>query len=165
MASRTGASIVKKQFEDVLREYHAWEPTHCSEKIASLRVSATAIASTTDFDIVDLAAPAREIQPGTGSASTAAQGASFTRYVVHDSGPSEEEPVCADTIDITISPPTPYPSYESCTPTSRNILHGDDPQSLSFIPFADDPSFDPTDYVLDHTSLAWQEGHSDTDRT
>ncbi|KAI1793730.1 SET domain-containing protein [Ganoderma leucocontextum] len=161
MASGTSA-VVKKQFKDVWREYYAWDPIHCSEMIASLRISTPVVPSTVDFNVVHLNAP-REIQPGTRSASTAAQGASFTRYIVHDSGLSEMELVGADTINAASPPPTPYPSYESCTPTSRNILHGDDPHSMPFLPFSDDPSFDRTDYVLDHKSFAWQEGYRDPD--
>ncbi|KAI0708772.1 hypothetical protein C8T65DRAFT_650065 [Cerioporus squamosus] len=57
----------------------------------------------------------------------------------------------------------PYPSYESCAPINANILHGDDPNYLPFIPFADEPTFDFRDYVYDHKGLAWQEGYRDSD--
>ena len=155
------ANVVKKQFEDVSREYYAWEQTYCSEKIASLCVSIPVVASITDFNVhLDAS---RETHPETSSVSTAGQQALFARYIVHDNGTSGADLVHADVINIIATPPTPYPSYESCTPTSRNILHGDDPPAMPFLPFADDSSFDPTDYVLDHSRLAWQEGYRDTD--
>ena len=162
MAAST-ANIVKKQFEDVSREYYAWEQIYCSEKIASLCVPTPVVGSITDFN-VHLDAP-RETHPETSSVSTAGQEALFARYIVHDNGTSEADLVHADVINIIATPPTPYPSYESCTPTSRNILHGDDPPAMPFLPFADDPSFNPTDYMLEHTRLAWQEGYRDTDST
>ena len=166
MASRANKRVVKKQFEDVLREYYAWEPIYCSETIASLAVPTPVVTSATDFDIVYLNLGLREIQPETRSASgTVAQDVSFTRYIVHDSDILEVDLVRTETIDTIVALPTPYPSYESCTPVSRSILHGDDPHAMPFLPFADDPSFDPTDYVLDHKRLAWQEGSRDTDRT
>ncbi|KAM5545791.1 hypothetical protein V8D89_000829 [Ganoderma adspersum] len=163
MASRAGKQAVKKQFEDVLHEYYTWEPIYCSEKIASLAVFTPMVASTTDFDMMVHPIAPKEIKPETRNVSDAAQEVSFTRYIVHDSDLLEVELVRADIIDTAVTLPTPYPSYESCTPTVRNILHGDDPHAMSFLPFADDPSFDPTDYVLDHKCLAWQEGSRDTD--
>ncbi|PIL34576.1 transcription factor [Ganoderma sinense ZZ0214-1] len=167
MASRAGARAVKKQFEDVLREYYAWEPTYCSEKLGSLAVSIPLVGSATDFDMIHLGgSSSSSTQPETETRSVSAtRGVSFEfdRYIAHDNDLLEVELVRAETIDTTVSLPTPYPSYESCTPTSRNILHGDDPHAMPFLPFADDPSFNPTDYVLDHKRLAWQEGYRDTD--
>ncbi|OBZ77416.1 Histone-lysine N-methyltransferase EZH1 [Grifola frondosa] len=51
--------------------------------------------------------------------------------------------------------------YESCTPISCNILHGDDPNDMPFVPFADDPTFDAKEHVLEYKSLSWQRGLRD----
>ncbi|CAA7270606.1 unnamed protein product [Cyclocybe aegerita] len=57
----------------------------------------------------------------------------------------------------------PYPPYESCTPISRNIMVGDDPDYLPFMPFSDDPSYDYTYDVGEHKYFAWPAPNSDPD--
>jgi histone-lysine N-methyltransferase EZH2 len=46
--------------------------------------------------------------------------------------------------------------YEICTPAARNIKVGDDPDQMSFLPFADDPAFDWEPYNKEYGSFAWQ---------
>ena len=50
----------------------------------------------------------------------------------------------------------PTPPYESCAPTRRQILRGDDPPEMPFVPYADEPSFDIDAYADDHDAFAWQ---------
>ncbi|KAK1227020.1 hypothetical protein PQX77_009982 [Marasmius sp. AFHP31] len=47
-------------------------------------------------------------------------------------------------------------SYDSCTPISRNIHVGDDSDTLAFLPFADDPTFDWKDFVDQHAYCSWR---------
>lgn len=49
----------------------------------------------------------------------------------------------------------PYAPYECCTPATRNIMVGDDPDYLPFIPFADDPTYDWTFDLSQHKYVAW----------
>ena len=49
----------------------------------------------------------------------------------------------------------PYAPYECCTPATRNIMVGDDPDYLPFIPFADDPNYDWLFDVSEHNYVAW----------
>ncbi|KAF8156618.1 hypothetical protein B0H34DRAFT_847237 [Crassisporium funariophilum] len=49
------------------------------------------------------------------------------------------------------------PSYECCTPISRNIMVGDDSHYLPFIPNADDPTYDSTFDIDEHDYFAWQQ--------
>ncbi|KAJ7115589.1 hypothetical protein C8R43DRAFT_1038547 [Mycena crocata] len=55
------------------------------------------------------------------------------------------------------------PAYEYCTPTPRNILHGDDPRELPFIPFPDDPTFDHRLYLEEYDEFAWEQPVLDPD--
>lgn len=48
-----------------------------------------------------------------------------------------------------------YAPYECCTPTTRNIMVGDDSDYLPFIPFADDPSYDWSFDISQHKYVAW----------
>ena len=159
--------LVKQELREVWYRYYGWEPTYCFEKLASLRVTTTplpVVLSILDSDLADETHSIRHAQCTEGTFSNDNDSdAMFTSYTVNRSGQLDTALIRADTITITAPMITPYAPYESCTPASRNVLHGDDPNYLPFMPFADDPTFDPTDYVLDHKGLAWQEGYRDSD--
>ncbi|KAF9474449.1 SET domain-containing protein [Pholiota conissans] len=56
-----------------------------------------------------------------------------------------------------------YSAYDACTPISRNLMHGDDPDYLPFIPFSDDPQYE-FEYDNDHHKfLEWQKVRMDPD--
>lgn len=62
-------------------------------------------------------------------------------------------------ISVTLEMPEGMPScpqYEACTPLDQNILLGDDPAAMAFLPFADDPSFDQMSYFDEYEYLSWQ---------
>jgi hypothetical protein len=61
-------------------------------------------------------------------------------------------------MEYTVSEPffSPHPPYECCTPCTQSILHGDDPEAMPFIPFADDPKFDHLEHTLHYKRFAWQ---------
>ncbi|KAI0643504.1 hypothetical protein C8Q79DRAFT_1024750 [Trametes meyenii] len=65
--------------------------------------------------------------------------------------------------DTHTTPVAAYPAYESCTPLSQNILHGDDSHFMPFLPYADDPNFDHQDHALEYKKLAWHEGYRGPD--
>lgn len=50
----------------------------------------------------------------------------------------------------------PCPPYESCSPCNRNVCHGDDSNYMSFLPFADDPTFNQADHMDEYDYLEWQ---------
>lgn len=54
-------------------------------------------------------------------------------------------------------------SYESCTPTSRNIMTGDDSSNLPFIPHADDPRFEMEEHLCQYKTFFWQKSIRDPD--
>lgn len=86
-------------------------------------------------------------------------------FVVQDSGePSTSRKIIKATV-LRVPQPTIIPTdpYEACTPAYRTILHGDDANDLSFIPFADDPRFDGKAYAAEYKRFAWQERHSTPD--
>ncbi|KAJ7200847.1 hypothetical protein GGX14DRAFT_524739 [Mycena pura] len=63
---------------------------------------------------------------------------------------------------VTVAFP-PCPEYEYCTPTDRNIYHGDDPSDMPFIPFHDDPSFNLSQYLEHYDSFSWDTPPLDPD--
>ena len=42
-------------------------------------------------------------------------------------------------------------------PAYRQVLHGDDSNTMPFAPFADDPSFDFAEYAEEYENFAWQD--------
>ncbi|KAI9572122.1 hypothetical protein HD554DRAFT_2015772 [Boletus coccyginus] len=50
----------------------------------------------------------------------------------------------------------PHPPYESCSPLHRSVFKGDDSDSMDFVPFADDHTFDQTSHAQHYESFSWQ---------
>lgn len=57
----------------------------------------------------------------------------------------------------------PTDPYESCLPAYRQILYGDDPDDMPFLPYADDTSFNSAGYIAEHNRFAWQTYELKTD--
>ena len=57
----------------------------------------------------------------------------------------------------------PHPPYEVFMPVTRNLMVGDDPNDLPFIPFADDPSYDYSLDIEEHKYFRWQRPHVDSE--
>jgi hypothetical protein len=82
-------------------------------------------------------------------------------FTVYSFSESSDLPVFSSTLQVISCPRLedffiPLPTYESTQAIPRNIHHGDDPDALPFIPFADDTNFNYRNYVQDHKSLLWQ---------
>ncbi len=155
--------VVLNLFRAAWYEYFSWEPLHCSEKLSSIRAHHTLDrdARLVVLNSLEDDSPANiEESDGARDTDTAL---SFTYYDLSSSHEPEHRPIRPEVVPAVDTLPAPYPFYESCTPINANILHGDDPNYLPFIPFADDPTFDYRDYMYDHKGLAWQEGYRDSD--
>ncbi|KAF5388537.1 hypothetical protein D9757_004654 [Collybiopsis confluens] len=69
-------------------------------------------------------------------------------------------PLSVVSLDAVLSP---LPLYNSCTPISANQFTGDDSSRMSFIPLADDPSFDWEAHCENYKDFAWQTTFFDSD--
>jgi hypothetical protein len=58
----------------------------------------------------------------------------------------------------------PSAGYTACTAISTNMILKDDPHSLPFAPYADDPLFDLEDYLYRVDQFTWQCDLHDPDR-
>ncbi|OSX63734.1 hypothetical protein POSPLADRAFT_1045952 [Postia placenta MAD-698-R-SB12] len=54
-------------------------------------------------------------------------------------------------------------AFEACAPLSCNVFHGDDPEDMTFVPFADDPAFNVQDHLEEYKTFSWQSAHEDSD--
>ena len=157
MDEDTSKSVVISEFRDTWAAYYAWEPSFCKEKISALRAPSPLLKTTTHDAFEDLIEPLE-----TPPTPDAIYGPTCTRYMFDESGTATAHAVDIETIS---AEPLPHPHapYESCTPVSWNILHGDDPSYMPFVPYADDPTFAIEDWSYEHKGLAWQESYRDSD--
>ena len=153
--------VVTSEFRHTWAAYYAWEPSFCEEKILALCVLSPLPTATTHNALDDLIEPLNN--PPTADDSTDAFcDLLYTRYTFDESGTAtahavDIEFICAEPL------PHSYAPYESCTPVSWNILHGDDPSYMPFVPYADDPTFAVEDWSYEHKGLAWQENYRGSD--
>ncbi|KAJ6479302.1 hypothetical protein C8R47DRAFT_983573 [Mycena vitilis] len=84
----------------------------------------------------------------------------FVDFVDYDTETTQRVP-----IEVYRAPDSfpPLPAYEYWTPSARNIFHGDDPDDLPYIPFADDPTFDHAKFLREYSTFSWDEPPVDPD--
>jgi hypothetical protein len=69
-------------------------------------------------------------------------------------------------LNARVVPLEAYPSYTSCTPSSRNILVKDLRHVRAQFPqFPDNPNFNVIEYLRDFEDFAWQNNYDDPDCT
>lgn len=150
-------------FSEVWNEFYSWEPDQCRQLLRELKPWARYSCKTNadlhasldrplhsmDIDIdmnAEINAPWVQIYDNEGVC---------TKMPV-----SFEEVVLSGNFE-------PYPKYESCTPTSKNIaLRRDalvEADRLEFIPYGDEPEFDADMYVRHADELGWQVDWRDPD--
>lgn len=158
-------NVTRTVFRDVWDNFYDWENAYCQAAINSLSQQPNAICRAS-----------RSIIPNTKELTTQ------SIHTLHASPkPSEEgqvtELTCRDyrgesfivsptmiTADVvSVLEFFPYPEYESVTPASRSIFHGDDAEAMPFIPYPEDPTFDFFDHTFEYKTFAWQEGFQDPD--
>lgn len=146
-------------FSEVWSEFYRWELVECQQLLDELKPGAGPSESNHNLHAllnqplgdVDL-----EIQ--TDDHSGIAE--------IYDiNGACTVVPVLSEEISSNVY--EPYPTYESCTPTSKNLaLRRDaltEAQHLQFIPYADEPNFDAVEYAKHSDEFAWQVDWKDPD--
>ncbi|KAL7283912.1 hypothetical protein ACG7TL_001184 [Trametes sanguinea] len=73
--------------------------------------------------------------------------------------------VLQDDLELSSVASYAYPKYESCTPSSQSVLYNGDPLLMAFVPYADEPGFQPDiePYASHHSRFAWQSEWYDVD--
>ncbi|THG98885.1 hypothetical protein EW026_g3363 [Hermanssonia centrifuga] len=129
-------------FREVWNEFYAWKHSACEAAIQKLAATDEAIRLVKD-DYAGLFDSA--------SARTSETPSDFVVYDFCSKSTSN-----TSTISINASSITPASQYESCAPIPRNVLHGDDPNEMAFVPYADDTNFNEVDYAMEYKNLSWQ---------
>jgi hypothetical protein len=139
-----------KIYRDLWTEFYTWEQVFCQQTLDGLSKGGD-----------------RSVQPGSPSLPY------DKKYELPDISSSEEEFFTYDDISHDLSLSTklvfspnpkiietrnldPSAGYTACTPISTNSIVKDDPTSLSFAPYADDPLFELEDYLCNAGWFTWQ---------
>lgn len=144
-------ALVRDVFNQVWTAFYEWETEYSRQKLQTLRLDVHSDPSPTassaldrDFEIDD----------------TLSKGGSAGSILVIDYVPGIRKPtpqrVAVDVVDVSGDLSLFEPFYESGPLAIRSIMTGDDPSAMKFIPFADDPSFDPVDNIDKHARFSWQ---------
>ena len=142
--------LIAQTFKEVWKEYYSWETVHSAQHLRSL-------AAKNPEKPIEFSVLTAESEDDSSEAATS--GASFRRYhLVNDKwdGLTRRTESVVDSSHL-----TPHPPYESCTPITNNILHGDDSNFMPFVPLADDPTFNHQEHAYEYKALAWQQAYRD----
>ncbi|KZT66622.1 SET domain-containing protein [Daedalea quercina L-15889] len=152
---------VRLLFRRVWDEYYAWETASSSAIIATINTelgkgTGRYRQSRTGFGVCKPDAEIVHSYPSEPLENALThKGEDFTAHSFDDDVSTSPEEVIE--LDIISLPDfRPCPAYEGCTLVATNVLQGDDPNSMPFIPLADDPTFDAADHCLDYDEFAWQ---------
>ena len=146
------SSLIRSTYRDTWLRFYEWNTEDSRTTLRSLRANSTRRVS---LPIRDKAG--RRSGPSTRSTEGLLGNESFTIVEYDEQGENSaivfvRQTRSKDLLRI----PRSNLSYESCTPISRSIKVGDDPNGLVFLPFADDPNFDWKDFVDQYGYCIWQ---------
>jgi len=144
--------LIKNIYRQVDLEYSSWSEEYCIQAIQNLRQTPR---------------PLPPLQQSSGVYNPAAHDNenNDNMFTITDFGKDCESTSSSSLPATTIAVGKvfrPYPPYDSCAPVSRNLMVGDDPDYLPFIPFLDDPAFEYSKYLEEYKYFRWQ-SESDSD--
>ena len=150
-------NLVLQIYRSVWEEYSEWSNKCRTTTLESLAASYPKLDLQTYFEFKE-----------TESASEASLAADdddihFTVYEFNIDGLTTDEYLISGKSLSVDQDFRPHPPYESCTPISRNLMVGDDPDYLPFIPFADDPKYDFRLDIEEHHYFRWHQPFLDPD--
>jgi len=168
---------VKQVYDQVCREFYAWEQEECRVVISSLSKDQDQdfdMSSGEEFlDLLERDCEVRTLRYRDDENEDEDEEDEDEFITIHDFGFDEEETV-ESASKSTLSLQTirarpgkkvpPCPPYFSCTPSQRNMREIDKftSDAVAFIPHADDPEFPIYDY-LGNRVIAWGEEFRDPD--
>lgn len=155
-------TIGRKVFEEVWREFYGWEHNACLSLLDEVKVDGLPEPNNLNnlHTILDQTACPLDIRISTDDDGHIAE-------FYNSNGSCIAIPVLTE--EVSPRKFDPYPTYESCTPTSKNLALRPDVLTenifLPFIPYADEPNFDAVAYANDCAEFAWQSDMIDPDGT
>jgi hypothetical protein len=157
--------VVRSMFRQVWKDFYDWERVYCQSIIEFSAFSSNSARSS------DNIIPSRNLSASRSRTKTIRPP---PQPSLHTIDPVEitildytqgkfpvETRAMVEVVNVP-NVPTP-PVYESVTPATRSIHQGDDDDSMAFVPYSDDPTFDALDHTLQYKSFSWQDRFCDPD--
>jgi histone-lysine N-methyltransferase EZH2 len=149
-------ALVSSVYQSVWREYSSWDRENCQKTLHDLSRRGHRETSHT----IPLQSGPRRLRRELKAAKAvpAQYEESFEVWDIRVDATPELHMLHISATDVVKAAKTSKsPSYESCTPVSRNIMVGDDSDYMPFIPNADDPTYDNSFDIAEHKYFAWQQ--------
>ncbi len=152
--------LVTSELKIVWQEYYELEPEACARALSALSIEEPSRPRCLAPSTTDNAAQETHLGPA-ATPDKILDDIDLSLYSLADEQWNLSS-IHVETV-LHISLPSTCPAYESCAPLQQSILHGDDPNFMPFLPYADEPTFDGEDHALEYKALAWQESYRDPD--
>lgn len=149
-------SLVLEVYRSVWEEYSEWSDYYNASTLKSLEAPAPRFS-------LDLLIDLEETDSTDSTPLSYDNDLKFSFSELNSDGSTIDEYVISTNVVTVDQSFRPHPPYESCTPITRNLMVGDDPDTLPFIPFVDDPKYDYRLYAEEHSHFRWQEPFVDPD--
>ncbi|KAF8803025.1 SET domain-containing protein [Phlegmacium glaucopus] len=151
--------VISHVYKSVWEDFSVWEQDHCRRTLKSLSRPVRTHLNPLPMSSGQSQSTLEEPPSRRDGPSTVAE--SFDDWDITNSSKSTLYVTDVQTIKEDQLPQPP--SYESCTPISRNLMVGDDSDFLPFIPNSDDPTYDYTYDIDEHKYFAWHQPNRDPD--
>lgn len=161
-------NLTRTVFRDVWNNFYDWENAYCQGVINSLSQPSGAARGSCDFFRSADSSAEKPMTQSTNKlhAPQKSSEVQVTEVTCWDHRRRSSMSPTRITADVVSIPEfSPYLEYESVTPTSRSIFQGDDDDSMAFIPYPEDPTFDFFDHTYEYKTFSWQDKFHDPDST
>ncbi|KAG6910796.1 hypothetical protein DXG01_007685 [Tephrocybe rancida] len=155
-------NLVKTIYKSTWGDFYTWEQAYCQQTLHSLTRNLPQDAPASASEPVEDFAPFTRSLTAQEPQAFGSEDETFTAIDYTVDGEPEITTFSAITVEDTRTM-EPCAPYEMCTPTSRNIIVGDDSEYMPFIPLIDDPTFDALRHAEDYKYFEWQLPHRDPD--
>lgn len=145
--------MTQQIFQEVWDEFYDWEEEYCKQALASLAPTSTPVTSlknsqpSTNLCQTPKAVHVSRTKPGKESYE-------FITFSDGWQGPSIVQQ-CPPSYQCRTT--EPFPPYEACTYSRKNLYFGDDCDVLPFMPFSDKPDFPGAEYLEHFGEIGWDD--------
>lgn len=151
------SELVQSVLSQVQTEFATWNVAHCREALTSLTASSTwrsCLHPGLRLPVMAAFNSSPDTRPDVSVANSPSL--LLCQQVYSPDGGVETSSVALEVVHIISSLET-HPPYESSSPLHRSVFKGDDSDSMDFIPYADDHTFDQTSHTYHYESFSWQD--------
>ncbi|KAF7797361.1 hypothetical protein EIP86_008556 [Pleurotus ostreatoroseus] len=124
--------VVEDVFRAVWNEHYDWEQSSCTDVLSNLNGQDVPNQDGNELEAV----MAQTSNPP--PANSLAEDLFTHEYVVFEPNASTSDIKQSELVAVPSHGFVPSDPYEACVPAQRLVLHGDDPNDMPYVPYADD---------------------------